>query len=233
MILLGCKKQVVKVAPSINSVTSSSSISGTTATIGGSISTDGGDAITARGVVYGLSANPTISDNKTSAGSGIGTFSSIISGLTPGQTYYFRTFATNSIATYKSTYGALYNWFTVNTSKLCPTGWHVPSDAEWTTLTTYLGGLSVAGGKLKSTGTTLWQSSNTGATNESGFTALPGGYHSDSSNFYYIGLNGLWWSSTGASTTKSWGRRLYNISADVASTSYTQQWGMSVRCLKD
>jgi uncharacterized protein (TIGR02145 family) len=133
----------------------------------------------------------------------------------------------------KSTYGALYNWFTVNTSKLCPTGWHVPSDAEWTTLTTYLGGLSVAGGKLKSTGTTLWQSSNTGATNESGFTALPGGYHSDSSNFYYIGLNGLWWSSTAASTTKSWGRRLYNISADVTSTSYTQQWGMSVRCLKD
>jgi len=99
MVLIGCKKQVVKVAPSINSVPSTSSISGTTATIGGSISADGGDPITARGVVYGLNPNPTISDSKTSDGTGIGSFSSIVSGLAPGKTYYFRTYATNSIGT--------------------------------------------------------------------------------------------------------------------------------------
>ncbi|MEI7830682.1 MAG: fibronectin type III domain-containing protein [Prolixibacteraceae bacterium] len=99
MILIGCKKQVVKVAPSITSVPTTSSISGTTATIGGSISDDGGDPITARGVVYGLNPNPTISDNKTSDGTGIGTYSSTISGLLPGKTYYFRTYATNSIGT--------------------------------------------------------------------------------------------------------------------------------------
>src|SRR5664279_5386678 len=71
----------------------------------------------------------------------------------------------NDATTNKNNYGALYNWYTVNTNKLCPSGWHVPSDAEWTTLRTYLGGDSVAGGKLKETGTTHWKSPNTGATN--------------------------------------------------------------------
>ncbi|MBI5010148.1 MAG: fibrobacter succinogenes major paralogous domain-containing protein, partial [Bacteroidia bacterium] len=81
----------------------------------------------------------------------------------------------NDATTYKSTYGALYNWYAVNTGKLCPIGWHVPSDDEWTLLTTFRGGYSVAGGKLKETGTLHWTSPNTGATNETGFTALPGG----------------------------------------------------------
>ncbi|MCB9001260.1 MAG: fibrobacter succinogenes major paralogous domain-containing protein [Bacteroidales bacterium] len=97
---------------------------------------------------------------------------------------------------YKDTYGALYNWYAVNTGKLAPTGWHVATDAEWTTLTTYLGGESVAGGKLKETDTTHWASPNTGATNETGFTALPGGYRGRGGAFGGIGGYGYWWSAT-------------------------------------
>jgi uncharacterized protein (TIGR02145 family) len=88
---------------------------------------------------------------------------------TPGYCWY-----NNDDSTYKNLYGALYNWYTVNRGKLCPIGWHVPTDAEWTTLTTYLGGESVAGGRLKETGTMHWVSPNVGAINETGFTALPG-----------------------------------------------------------
>ena len=94
----------------------------------------------------------------------------------------------------KVNYGALYNWYTVSTSKLCPKGWHVLSDAEWTVLTTYLG--DNAGGKLKEAGFTHWSSPNTVATNESGFTALPGGFRWSSGYFYFVGYNGLWWSSS-------------------------------------
>ena len=102
------------------------------------------------------------------------TNSSTWGGLTtPGYCWY------NDSAIYGNTYGALYNWYAVNTGKLAPAGWHVPTDSEWTVLTTYLGGETVAGGKLKDTGTTYWQSPNTGATNASGFLALPGGFRSN------------------------------------------------------
>ena len=83
---------------------------------------------------------------------------------------------TNNDIGNKSVYGALYNWFVVKTCKLCPSGWHVPTDAEWTILENHLGGISVAGGKMKETGTEHWFAPNTDATNESGFTALPGGW---------------------------------------------------------
>ena len=100
----------------------------------------------------------------------------------------------------KNTYGALYNWYSVNTGKLCPAGWHVPSNKEWGLLTTYLGGAEVAGYKLKEAGTNHWQSPNAGADNASGFTALPGGYRDVSSDFGgffdWIGNFGLWWSSS-------------------------------------
>lgn len=115
LLLIGCKKQVVKVAPSVNSVTATSTITATTATISGTISDDGGDPITARGVVYGLNPNPTISDNKTSDGTGTGSYTSNITGLLPGKTYYFRTYATNSIGT---AYG---DQITLTTTKIIPT----------------------------------------------------------------------------------------------------------------
>jgi uncharacterized protein (TIGR02145 family) len=115
----------------------------------------------------------------------------------------------NDSATNANTYGALYTWSAAmngaassssspsSIQGVCPTGWHLPSDDEWTTLTDYLGGEAVAGGKLKETGTTHWQSPNEGATNESGFTALPGGYrYFIPDTFYYIGNYGYWWSST-------------------------------------
>jgi uncharacterized protein (TIGR02145 family) len=96
-------------------------------------------------------------------------------------------------------YGKLYNWNAVKTGKLCPKGWHIPTDAEWTQLETYLG--DNAGGKMKATGPTsdssgLWISPNTDATNESGFTGLPGGSRSDDGSFSAIGLEGEWWSAT-------------------------------------
>lgn len=97
--LLGCKKEVVKVAPTVNSVTSTSNVTSTTATISGNITNDGGDPITAKGVVYGTNPNPTLSDNKTTDGTGAGNFTTTISGLLPGKTYYFRPYATNSIGT--------------------------------------------------------------------------------------------------------------------------------------
>src|ERR1035437_4836347 len=97
---------------------------------------------------------------------------------------------------YKAAYGALYNYYTVNTGKICPAGWHVPTDTEWSTLLKYLGGEGVAGGKLKETGLTQWLSPNTGATNESGFTALPGGFLFFDGTFKYVCYCGVWWSST-------------------------------------
>jgi uncharacterized protein (TIGR02145 family) len=131
------------------------------------------------------------------------------------------------------TYGALYNWYTVNTGKFCPTGWHVPSDAEWTTLTTYLGGDSVAGGKLKETGTAHWYSPNTGATNETGFTALPGGFRYYVGPFSSIGYDGNWWSSFKTSTANDWPRGMnYNFS-NVYRPTYSLRSGFSVRCLRD
>jgi uncharacterized protein (TIGR02145 family) len=82
----------------------------------------------------------------------------------------------NNDASYACPYGKLYNWYAcVDARQLCPVGWHVPTDAEWTVLTDYLGGESVAGGKMKTTGTSLWNSPNQGATNSSGFSAVPGG----------------------------------------------------------
>jgi uncharacterized protein (TIGR02145 family) len=130
----------------------------------------------------------------------------------------------------KNTYGALYNWYAVNTGKLCPSGWHVPSDAEWTTLTNYLGGYLVAGGKLKETGTTYWQSPNTGATNESGFTARPGGdRYPTSGTFIYLGQHGSWW-ATDAYAMRSLAHNLNDV---YANTGGMPQSGYSVRCLKD
>ena len=139
----------------------------------------------------------------------------------------------NDIAN-KDTYGALYNWYTVQTRKLCPTGWHVPTDVEWTTLTTFLGGESVAGGKLKEAGTAHWTSPNTGATNESGFTALPGGFRGAQGTFYYIGHWGEYWTSTSPFESVAYYRVIASDSSGVdnGKTNAVQRLcGESVRCL--
>jgi uncharacterized protein (TIGR02145 family) len=126
-------------------------------------------------------------------------------------------------------FGRLYTWPVVTDNrKICPTGWHVPSDDEWTMLTTYLGGIYVAGGKMKETGTIHWKSPNLGATNESGFTALPGGYHSDDGSFTSIGGDGHWWSST-----STWYRYIWSNSVHINADYSLNPFGFSVRCLKD
>jgi uncharacterized protein (TIGR02145 family) len=135
----------------------------------------------------------------------------------------------NDSATYEIPYGKLYNWHTVNTGKLCPVGWHVPTDAEWTILTTGLGGTGVAGGKLKETGITHWLSPNSGATNESGFTALPGG--GLTGTFHYIGSFGYCWSATEVSTDEAWQRTMYYNHYYVTRTNYLKTYGLSVRCI--
>jgi uncharacterized protein (TIGR02145 family) len=147
---------------------------------------------------------------------------------TPGYCWF-----NNKEAAYKVTYGALYNWYTVNTGNLCPTGWHVPTDAEWTTLTTYLDSESVAGGKLKEAGTVHWASPNTGATNETGFTALPGGLRYDSGTFTGDIYFGLWWSSTEYSTPNSWYRKVSTYISSIYRGFLNKRNGCSVRCLKD
>ena len=297
-----------------NGITTSavSNITTTSAVSGGTILSDGGAKITARGVCWSTSSNPTINDNKTTDGIGIGNYTSNLTSLLANTTYYVRAYATNSegtvygnelifatialpvvtvadydgnlydtihigtqvwmkqnlktthynngtaiaypgtdntawqnnasgayawynndAATYKNTYGALYNWYAVNTGNLCPTGWHVPTDAEWLTLTTYLGGDGISGGKLKETGLTHWISPNNYATNSSRFTALPGGKRSASGTYGFIGEGGFWWSSTEDYSVFSWGIVIYNNSGDAPRVSLGKPSGLSVRCLRD
>lgn len=127
--------------------------------------------------------------------------------------------------------GPFYNGYAVNTGKLAPEGWHVPTDSEWTVLTTFLGGESVAGGKLK--GTSSWTSPNTGATNETGFSAYPGGCITSSGNHSSGGVNGFWWTSTIAGATTSWYRSMSYYFASVNRGSYNWNYGFCIRCIKD
>jgi uncharacterized protein (TIGR02145 family) len=313
--------------------TTVSSITSTTASSGGNISNDGGAAVTARGVVWSTSQNPTIAlTTKTNNGTGTGTFTSSITGLSLGTVYYVRAYATNSAGTaygnqqtlttttavsgvfnpnltygtmidndgntYKTIvigtqtwmaenlkttkyrngnaiptnltdaawtaattgayaiynndavnntiYGKLYNWYAVADSRnLCPTGWHVPSDGECKTLEISLG-MSASdadlagnrgtaqnvGGKLKST-SSLWTAPNTGATNESGFSGLPGGPRNYDGTYLDVGGSGFWWSSTGNSTTNAWGRVLLYYNGDSLRNLNDKRNGFSVRCLRD
>jgi uncharacterized protein (TIGR02145 family) len=132
-----------------------------------------------------------------------------------------------------SIYGKLYNWYAVHDNrKIAPNGWHVPTDTEWTTLVTYLGGEDIAGGKLKENGTTHWKSPNTGATNETGFTGLPGGSRGFSS-FSGIEYNGNWWSASESDATYSWSRYMDSRSAAINRNLIPNKFGYTVRCLKD
>jgi uncharacterized protein (TIGR02145 family) len=148
-------------------------------------------------------------------------------GLTTGAWCYYNNDS-------ESGYGKLYNWYAVNDPRgLAPTGWHVPSHAEWTTLSTYLGGTTVAGGAMKETGTTHWTSPNTDATNSSGFSGLPGGYRYVDGEFFQIGRRVFWWSSTEYNTEKAWLRFLDSSDGKVIVSLTPKLSGFSVRCLRD
>ncbi len=291
--------------------TAISSLSSNAANCGGNVTSAGTGTVTAKGVCWSTATNPTIAlATKTVDGSGVGTFTSNITGLTASTKYYVRAYATSSIGTAygsevnfttnatitdidgniyntvtigtqtwmkenlkttkyrdgtaianvtdntlwsnlttgaycwysnaipnKTTYGALYNYYTViDGHNLCPTGWHIPTDAEWTTLTTYLGGTTVAGGKLKETGTTHWLTPNTGATNSSNFMALPAGARVFViSSFSFNGLteSGNWWSATASSTTNAWFVSVSNTAASSTRSNNLKTTGLSVRCVKN
>jgi uncharacterized protein (TIGR02145 family) len=132
-------------------------------------------------------------------------------------------------------FGRLYTWHAATDSRgVCPAGWHLPSDAEWTVLTGFLGGESVAGGKLKEAGTSHWQDPNTGATNTTGFKGLPGGFRHYNGTFDFSGFNGYWWSSTLDNSGYAWTRILSYDSFDITRNNYLDPaMGASVRCLRD
>ena len=297
---------VVVTVPVLDPTTAATNITASSATSGGSITSDGNGTITARGVCWDTIPNPTISGSKTSDGTGTGSFTSDLSGLMESTTYYVRSYATNTAGTgygaqtsfttsaltvtdvvgnvyqtvkiggqtwmkenlktskYRNgnpittglsdnawqntttgayaicnndaanntTYGKLYNWYAVTDSRnLCPAGWHVPSEAEWTTLENFLGDATVAGGKMKTT--TDWTLPNTAATNESGFSGLPGGYRASIGIYGDVGAKGCWWSSTEASSFDAWYRALDYYNGNSSRISYAKQNGFSVRCLRD
>ena len=301
---------------------SPSSVGVDTVVIGGDISNDGGSSIVLRGICFSTTPNPNMGNQRTEDGSGIGSFNTIMRGLTSSMTYFARSYAKNSNGvvaygnevsfttgsvapsfvcgsstvsdvdnnTYNTVqigtqcwtqsnlktskfrngdniptglsnsswqnttsgayaiynndlindglYGKLYNHYAVTDSRgLCPTGWHVPTDAEWTTLENHLGGSSVAGGALKSTAMQPtpggWNPPNTGATNSSGFTALPGGFRFDDGDFYFVSSEGDWWSSSVLSGSNAWGRGLSNGSSNIYRHGFARSTGFSVRCCRD
>ncbi len=131
-------------------------------------------------------------------------------------------------------YGRLYNWYALNDSRnIAPEGWHVATDADWTTLTTYLLGESVAGGKLKETGTLHWLTPNTDATDEVAFTALPGGFRGSNADFYYFGETGSWWTGTQYSAGDAWYRSMFYSSPSILSNNGSKWMGLSVRLVKN
>jgi uncharacterized protein (TIGR02145 family) len=296
-----------------------SNITANSATCGGNVTDDGGAPVTARGVCWSISQNPTVNGSHTNDDIGTGSFSSHLTGLNGNITYYIRAYATNVVGTayggqvsfitetgvtdidgntyntiqigsqlwmkenlktthyadetslvdgsgvdvwedyttkywfvcgndlvYKDTYGLLYTWAAVMNGAIgsssnpsgvqgvCPAGWHVPSDTEWTQLIDYLGGESVAGGKMKETGTIHWLTPNTEATNESGFSGLAGGMRTSSGGFSGTGsYYGYWWSSTESSSSRASARSLYYSSTNIPSSSSSKNMGFSVRCLRD
>jgi uncharacterized protein (TIGR02145 family) len=262
-----------------------------------------GPAITAKGLVWSTTPNPTIIGSKTIDGTGTGSFTSNLSALLPNTVYYIRAYATNSTntyygneinfktldpnfpaltigsqiwttknldlttyrngdiipqvtdkstwsslttgawcwynndsATYATTYGKLYNWYAVTDPRgLAPLGWHVPTNAEWTTLSTALGGDAIAGNAMKEAGETHWLNPNTGATNSSGFTGLPGGYLPSvgAGTFSKIGISGTWWTSTNNGPNTTTIMMLTNNVSSLTTWSNWKSYGCSVRCVRD
>lgn len=129
----------------------------------------------------------------------------------------------------KKVYGALYNWYAVSTEKLCPAGWHIPSHSEWITMIEQLGGQLEAGGKMKEVGTTHWLDPNAAASNESGFTGLPGGIRTVSGYFQLLGQSGRWWKSTEGDVVEV----TYDTGDVETDIGCVYRRGLSVRCIKD
>jgi len=152
--------------------------------------------------------------------------------LTTGAWCYYRKKSENG-----KIYGKLYNWYAVNDSRgLAPEGWHIPGKDEWTKLSDFLGGDTVAGGKMKETGTTYWREPNAEATNTSGFTGLPGGYRGGrdgGSMFILKSETGAWWSSTEDSAEEAWLQFLSCKTGILKRNNKNKQFGFSVRCVKD
>lgn len=295
------------------------SITTFTAKSGGTVISDGGGgSVTERGLCWSVIQNPTTDDINTKEGTGLGPFTSNLIDLKANTTYYLRAYAINATGTgygnevifatgsdtivfnqsvtygtvrdidgniyttveiglqtwmaenlkttsYKDgqpiprimddavwqsdekgaychynnefsnkyLYGALYNWHAVHTGLLCPDGWHVPADIEWTILADFLDGEIGAGGKLKEAGTTHWDSPNSGATNETGFTALPGGSRHSANGFYYLGSDGYWWTSTESPGNLAFYRYLFSGDQNMRTYEGGQKDGYSVRCVKD
>ena len=312
------KTEIGPIPPTVITNTASS-ISYTKFTSGGNVTSDGGAAVTARGVIWSLNPNPTISlPTKTINGVGLGIFNSYLFDLTPNTTYYVVAYATNSAGTsygkidtiktrnwvacptntadidgnkynvvtigyqcwtqenlkvskyrngdvipnivnnetwasltmglrcwyendsttYEEPYGNLYNWYAATDSRgVCPTGWHVPTDEEWTTLVDFLGGEGVAGGKMKVTGS-VYVEGNVGATNSSGFTGYPGGYRevevrTNIRQFDEINLNGIFWSSDVSQDNNALLLFLRYTSDNVFRGASNKGRGYSIRCIRD
>lgn len=226
------------------------SITSTTATGGGNVISDGGSAVTDRGVCWSTLLNPTVADSHTHDGSGTGSFTSSITGLSSGTNYYVRAWATNAAGTsygdqtnftsaeVLSGNGRLYNYYAINNSSpIYAAGWHVPTDAESATMFNFLGGQAVAGGKLKETGYTYWINPNTGATNESGFNGRGSGSRDENGNFgLAIKIQSIYWTSSILTGIPSgiycWG--LVNSQSSIGiSNAFSRNRGSSVRLVKD
>ncbi len=158
--------------------------------------------------------------------------------LTTGAWCYYNNDPANGVI-----YGKLYNWYAVagihdndpNTPNktLAPSGWHIPTYSEWSSLVTFLGGESIAGGKMKTTGTSLWQSPNTAATNESGFSGLPGSFRNNGGAYNWIQLFGNWWSASEFAPNDSWCLGLLSNHHMANIGTYNKKYGLSIRFINN
>jgi uncharacterized protein (TIGR02145 family) len=141
----------------------------------------------------------------------------------------------NNDTSYVNTYGRLYNWYAVNENRrLAPAGWHLPTSSELITLISNLGGAEFAGGKIKEVGLTHWADPNDGATNESGYTALPGGFRNPDAGFFDIGFSSIWWSASENDAWLAWYYAVWYGGSGLGLADYfSKTGGLSVRCLKD
>lgn len=147
--------------------------------------------------------------------------------ISPGYCWY-----NNDASNVGATYGALYNWYAVTTNNLCPAGWHIPSDDEWSLLAGYLGGAAVAGDKMKESGIVHWANNNAGATNESGFTALPGGGRI-AGDFVHIRESGAWWTTVPYDASSAYCIELDDNVVELLLGSLPKNGGFSVRCIRN